>query len=616
MFVVLSGCVHEKGGFPNDDNLVNNISTFLGDNETVDNEYNNNSLIFLGNNSSRENNDVKFNVEKKYKIRFYKDKIYFGAFPDFGGREDNVSLENIEDFERLVGKEIAWAYFSNNWDKGINYPEKEINEIYSMGIIPFVRLMPRSKIEEDYKEEVYSLENIYNGKFDKEIEEWARKARDSEIPIFIDFGVEVNGKWFPWSGYYNGRDGEKFKKVYRHVVDIFNKENVTNVFWFFHVNVPSDPDEEWNKMYKYYPGDNYVDFIGLSVYGPLNPDEDCVYFSDLMKDNWEEIKKIGNKPLFVLEFGVTDGHKECEKGKWLKDAFETILNGGYGFAGISYWHENWEEYDGVYGTLRVDSSNESLKVFRKYINDSRFLGRIEFYGADKERVKFKPGMTWQWQLNGKLNKEYNVDVYDIDLFDTKKEDIEELHKKGIKVICYFSGGSWENWRNDKDEFPEEVIGKTLEGWEDEKWLDVSKFERFKEVIEGRMDLAKEKGCDAIEVDNVDGYVNPTGFNITYKDQLRYNMWLCNEAHKRGLSIGLKNDLEQVNDLVDCYDFAINEQCFQYDECDVLKEFVKRDKAVFGVEYELDKKDFCDNAKSMGFSWLKMDYELDGGREGC
>ncbi len=228
----------------------------------------------------------------------------------------------------------------------------------------------------------------------------------------------------------------------------------------------------------------------------------------------------------------------------------------------------------------------------------------------------KPGDSWQWQLSGNIDTSYNVDMYDIDLFDTPKETIEILHARDIKVICYFSAGSWEKFRSDAKDFPKEVLGKKLKDWPNEKWLDISNYDLFARIMEKRLDLAVEKGCDGVEPDNVDGYQNKNGFGLKYNDQLRYNRWIAAQAHARGLSIGLKNDLDQIEDLVDYFDFAVNEQCFQYSECELLEPFIKKDKAVFGVEYELDTRKFCEKAKKMNYSWLKMRYELEGRRIAC
>lgn len=238
--------------------------------------------------------------------------------------------------------------------------------------------------------------------------------------------------------------------------------------------------------------------------------------------------------------------------------------------------------------------------------------------AQPALARYKPsvGDSWQWQLSGKINTSYDVDMYDVDLFDTSQSVIDELHGKGRKVICYFSAGSWEDFRSDAKEFPRVVRGKTLEGWPNERWLNIREYKKFAEVLRGRLDIAVTKKCDGVEPDNVDGYKNDNGFKLTKLDQLRFNKWLAREAHKRNLAIGLKNDLDQIKLLVNYFDFAVNEQCFQYDECKKLLPFIRRGKAVFGVEYELEPNDFCSKANTMKFSWLKMEYELDGKRIGC
>ena len=228
----------------------------------------------------------------------------------------------------------------------------------------------------------------------------------------------------------------------------------------------------------------------------------------------------------------------------------------------------------------------------------------------------KPGISWQWQLSGNINTSYNVDLYDVDLVETPQGTIDLLHIRGAKVICYFSAGTFEEYREDAYLFPAEVIGKQLEGWPDEKWLDIVHFSRFASIIQSRLDLAVQKKCDGVEPDNVDGYDNDTGFDLTYADQLIYNRWLAEEAHARGLAIALKNDLAQVNALVDYFDFAVNEQCFEYEECDQLLPFITQNKAVLGVEYELGTDEFCKQANELNFSWLQMEYELAGSRVAC
>ncbi len=192
--------------------------------------------------------------------------------------------------------------------------------------------------------------------------------------------------------------------------------------------------------------------------------------------------------------------------------------------------------------------------------------------------------SWQYQLTETINQNYDVEIYDIDLYDTDIATIQALQDSGKKVICYFSAGSYEDWRSDAEDFPLVTLGNDLDGWEGEKWLDIRSSALHPIMIE-RLELAKQKGCDGVEADNVDGYNNNTGFDLSAEDQLAYNKFLAYEAHQRGLSIGLKNDLEQIVALEPFFDFAVNEQCHAYQECDMLNPFIYADKPVLHVEYE-------------------------------
>lgn len=220
-----------------------------------------------------------------------------------------------------------------------------------------------------------------------------------------------------------------------------------------------------------------------------------------------------------------------------------------------------------------------------------------------------PGTTWQLQLQGDIDISYDVEMYDIDLFDTPQATIDQLHEDGRIVICYFSAGTWEDWREDAADFPESVLGNDLEQWPGERWLDIRDLDALQPIMEARLDLAVEKACDGVDPDNVDGYTNETGFPLTQDDQLAYTLWLAEAAHARGLSIGLKNGLLQIEFLVDSYDWALNEQCFYYDECDYLLPFIEANKAVFGVEYEGERADYCPQANAYGFSWLTKTFDL-------
>ncbi|MFG3281605.1 endo alpha-1,4 polygalactosaminidase [Streptomyces sp. NPDC048111] len=227
----------------------------------------------------------------------------------------------------------------------------------------------------------------------------------------------------------------------------------------------------------------------------------------------------------------------------------------------------------------------------------------------------KPGTAWQWQLNGRVQEGPDVPVYDIDGFENTAADVAELHRRGRRAICYINAGAWENFRSDKGDFPDSVRGEN-NGWDGERWLDIRRIDVLRPLMERRFDMCRQKGFDGVEPDLMDGYANKTGFPLTSADQLAYNRMLAQIAHARGLAVGLKNDLQQIPELVGDFEFAVNEQCAEYGECARLTPFVKAGKAVFHVEYELANEDFCAESGRLGLSSMRKNLKLDAWRRPC
>jgi hypothetical protein len=226
----------------------------------------------------------------------------------------------------------------------------------------------------------------------------------------------------------------------------------------------------------------------------------------------------------------------------------------------------------------------------------------------------KPGVTWQWQLTGTLDTSVDAQMFDIDLFSSSAATIQSLHASGKIVICYFSAGSYEPDRPDSQALSQTGLGSTLDGWPDEKWLDV-RSTAVRDLMKARLDVAKSKGCDGVEPDNVDGFDNSNGLGLTEKDGLDYDRFLATESHARGLSVGLKNSLGLASDLVSSFDWALNEECLQYDECDSLTPFISAGKAVFHCEYGKTTNGICGEAPQ-GFSTIVKNLDLDAFRLTC
>lgn len=204
-------------------------------------------------------------------------------------------------------------------------------------------------------------------------------------------------------------------------------------------------------------------------------------------------------------------------------------------------------------------------------------------------------------------------VFDIDLYGLdgtpNVQATSAIHARGGHALCYVSAGSWENWRPDAAAFPASVKGRN-NGWPGEKWLDIRKLSILLPIMEARVQKCRDAGFDGVEWDNVDGYANRTGFPLTYAQQLTYNASLANLAHQYGLTVALKNDVEQLADLAPYFDYAVNEQCQQYNECGgYTTHFVSQGKAVWQVEYKLSPSKFCPQANAADRNAIKKSFDL-------
>ncbi|KAK4162958.1 Spherulation-specific family 4-domain-containing protein [Cladorrhinum sp. PSN259] len=235
--------------------------------------------------------------------------------------------------------------------------------------------------------------------------------------------------------------------------------------------------------------------------------------------------------------------------------------------------------------------------------------------------------SWQIILNSVLDIDPNspsvepdVEVYDIDMFiHQNTQVIPSLHKLGKKVICYFSAGSYEPDRPDSSQFQSSDIGKDLKGWPGERWLDI-RSTSIRNIMAARIEIASKMGCDAVDPDNLDGYQNENGKDLTSADSADFAIFLANEAHKRNLGIGLKNAGEIVKAVLPQMQFAVNEQCAQYENCAMFSPFIDANKPVFHIEYPdgaprsvsaTDKNNACSAPGARGFSTIIKGMNLNG-----
>lgn len=314
-------------------------------------------------------------------------KIYHAAYPG-GTKGDEDDISGREAYEYAAGKSLVWVYFSHNWYVTREFPRETVDAIRQAGSIPYIRLMLRSDSEQYHADLEYAPQRILDGDFDEDLHVWMQDARNLHTPLIVEYGTEMNGEWFPWNGTWNGAgesaeygdvdvpDGpERFRDAYRRIIDIARAEAAANITWVFHVNDYDIPDEDWNHLENYYPGDEYIDWLGMSVYGAQTPlDETWQPFRTSMDGVYLRLARLSaDKPIALCEFGATSGNPHVSQAEWAEEALKDITDLRWQrlFA-FSWWNDFWQnDDDPAHDTdMRVQTNPELEAVFRQYVGDN------------------------------------------------------------------------------------------------------------------------------------------------------------------------------------------------------------------------------------------------------
>jgi hypothetical protein len=263
--------------------------------------------------------------------------------------------------------------------------------------MPFIRLMLRSGPEQNRSERTFGLTRILEGALDADLRSWARSARDFKSPLFVEFGTEVNGRWFPWNGWWNGKgqsgrygdpasaDGpERFRDAYRRIIRTMRGEGAANILWVFHVNCGDYPRADWNRLENYYPGDDYIDCLGVSVYGAQTPlEEDWPEFRQMMDEVYPRLVALSPaKPIMVLEFAVCRSNPRGDQAEWAERALSDLVQHRWPkLIGLSWWNEAWQndENPAHDTSLRLQDNPSLATVFQKWVGSRKnVLGSISY----------------------------------------------------------------------------------------------------------------------------------------------------------------------------------------------------------------------------------------------
>ncbi len=202
-------------------------------------------------------------------------------------------------------------------DWGSFVGEEVIRDVYRQGCALFISWEPWQAI----RKQGIDYDRLLSGEYDKYIVDFATGLRAIEKEVFVRFAHEMNGNWYPWSGTRTGSD--KYVAIYRYVKDVFDEVDATNVKWVLSVNWEDVPKKN-NHFVLYYPGDEYVDYVGIDGYNWGNAESwsRWMSFKDIFEERYRQIAAHFKKPVMITEFSSTSSGGN--KAKWIREAMNDI----------------------------------------------------------------------------------------------------------------------------------------------------------------------------------------------------------------------------------------------------------------------------------------------------
>lgn len=207
--------------------------------------------------------------------------------------------------------------------------------------------------------------DVLDGEYDTYLKNYAKAVADSGAPILFRLGNEMNGDWCVYSSHHTSKDTDIFKEFYHYVYQIFQDAGADNVIWVWNPNGKAFPEFKWNDELCYYPGDEYVDVIGMTSYntGTYYESEKWMEFDKMYDDLYKRYSAQYEKPLMITEFSSSSvgGSKE----DWVKNMFQHI--GKYDRIKVAVWWDgcDWDAEGNVARSYFIDETDELVQIFRE-----------------------------------------------------------------------------------------------------------------------------------------------------------------------------------------------------------------------------------------------------------
>jgi hypothetical protein len=270
--------------------------------------------------------------------------IAWGAFTP-GAPENRATMEALN---ARVGRRAAIWQTYKNFDQD-PFPYVTVGTAHEAGGVPFITWEPWNR----------NLRAISRGDHDGYLRKSARQARDFGKPILLRFAHEQNGGWYPWGLGQNGNTPGDHIAALRHVISIFRAEGAHNVKHVWSPNVGS--------FNSFWPGDEWVDYLGLDGYNFGSMYNDWRSFDEVFGSSYREIVRLSRKPLIITEFSSNE--RGGDKAAWVRHTFSANVARRYPRIRAYVWFDENKEADGE-ADWRVNSSPATLDAFRAVLRQS------------------------------------------------------------------------------------------------------------------------------------------------------------------------------------------------------------------------------------------------------
>jgi mannan endo-1,4-beta-mannosidase len=236
------------------------------------------------------------------------------------------------------------------------YPAEAIRKVYADGRRLMLTLQPFTS---DLN--WIAVPEIIEGKHDRKIQEWAESLAEIGEPIFVRPLNEMNGDWDPWCSWFFGKDNELYILAWQHIVNVFRASGADNVLFVWNPHDRSYPDFLWNNAHQYYPGDAYVDWVGLTGYnnGTSHPGDVWREFDAIYQPLYADyLKRYADKPFMITEFSCNE--EGGNKAAWIEKAMQSLAK-NYPQIKIAVWFDR-QDNKWLY---QLDSSPAAFEAFKQ-----------------------------------------------------------------------------------------------------------------------------------------------------------------------------------------------------------------------------------------------------------